>query len=196
MQNYLKKYKQSKLVLLSLIKDNYVRNCSIEMANNLNLTYVENDISNNSINIYYHNYDLLALLSWDALEIDSPIITDYQTKEIEKNIKNEKYSKLNNYYKLYLKNYLIISKYVLEYYTYEMNIRRAQETSITYRDSDIENEHITFCDHYDSKVGIKVWDFLNIDRADIPRSAIIAKGEAVKEKLLELENIKIDKEIL
>lgn len=191
MPDYFKKYKQSKYVLLSLIKDNYMKSCSIETADKCNLAYEQIDALNNNINVYYHDYDSLALLTWNALKIKNPIITDYQIREMEKQIRTEKYFNSTNYYKIYLKNYLLISKYVLEYYTYDMSVRRANEFGIRYRESDIENNRLLFCDHYDSKIGIKIWNFLGIDRAEIPKSAIVEKSEDIKEKLLKLENIEI-----
>lgn len=192
MPDYFKKYKQSKYVLLSLIKDNFAKSCSFETADNCNLKYEQIDVLCNNINVYYHDYDSLALLTWDVLGIKNPVITDYQIRELEKQIRNEKYFSSINYYKIYLKNYLLISKYVLKYYTYDMNVRRANELGITYRNSDIENEHLMLCDHYDSKIGIKVWKFLGIDRPDIPKSAVVEKSEGAKKKLLELENIQIN----
>ena len=91
-----------------------------------------------------------------------------------------------------MKIYLLISKYVLEYYTYTENLNRATEAGIKYRDIDVEDGRLVLCDNWDQTgAGAKAFKILEINRNEVPVSAIYVKRDNAKEKLKELENIKI-----
>jgi len=191
MNSSFKKYKQSKITLLYLIKENYGRYCSIEHLEKLDLNYESTDIQDNVIKIYIQDYEATTLLSWNILNINKTVLTDLDLRKIEKRLKEEKYDSQKDYYKEYLKICLLIGKYILEYYMYDLSKSRVDETDIRYRKEDIQNNKVSLCTHFDLKAGIKAWKLLELNRDDIPKSAIEAKRENIKKKLMELDNIDI-----
>ena len=193
MDNYFEKYKQAKLTLIELIKSNYCKYYLIENAIDSKLIYEEKDIiGKDKIDVYFHNYEPLATMTWNSLGIENSMITAYDLRNKEKEINQEQEIPNINYQTKYLKIYLLISKYVLEYYTYTENLNRATEAGIKYRDIDVEDGRLVLCDNWDQTgAGAKAFKILEINRNEVPVSAIYVKRDKAKEKLKKLENIKI-----
>lgn len=189
MDDYFKKYKYSKLVLVGLINQFYDYDITKQQAEKLNIDYTDYDTMCDPfdrVNCVYHEYIPEGLYLWKILEIDTPIITRTQIMELEKTINFELFDEKKDYY-IESKKFNIINLYMIKkYYSYSITKEYADRNKIEY-DYELDEYQgiIEGIYHLCESAGEDAWNLFGFEKDFIPMSKIDKMIDQLQEELIE-----------
>lgn len=193
MDNYFKKYIESKLCLTKMINQIFVSYISLGDANKYNLDVSNSDIRFGSdLEVCSHHFSSDGMLAWNYLNIDKYYISQKELSDLKEKISNEEYDSNIDYYNEYLKIAILIIDLTLKNYSRKMSLEEALKNKIKFNpDLDELDRRVDVCYYLFESKEQNIWCLFGLEDSIIGRSVFEnIRKELVKELLNNKSKVK------